>query len=53
MSILYVVFYDVLSPYVGELNISNPFVMVSLNSPSIAGIFIYLIYGGWRGMANF
>ncbi len=53
MSILYIIFYDILSPYVGELNISNPFVMVSLNSPSIAGMFIYFIYGGWQGMKHF
>ncbi len=53
MSLLYILFYDQLSTVVGELNISNPFVMVSLNSPSIAGIFIYFIYGGKNGIIKF
>ena len=53
MSVLYIIFYDTLAPFVGELNISNPFVMVSLNSPSIAGIIIYFIYGGFQGMESF
>ena len=53
MSVLDIIFYDTLAPFVGELNISNPFVMVSLNSPSIAGIIIYFIYGGFQGMESF
>ncbi len=53
MSVLYIIFYDTLAPFAGELNISNPFVMVSLNSPSIAGIIIYFIYGGFQGMESF
>ncbi|WP_313131504.1 hypothetical protein [Anaerocolumna sp.] len=53
MSFLYVIFYDMLSPYVGTLDLSNPFVIVSLNSPSIAGVFIYFIYGGGKGMLKF
>lgn len=53
MSLIYILFYDFLSPLVGELNISNPFVMVSLNSPSVAGVFIYFIYGGKKGFVKF
>ena len=53
MSILYVLFYDLLHPYVGELTLSNPFVIISLNSPSVAGILIFFLYGGVKGLKQF
>lgn len=53
MSILYIIFYDFLYPYVGELTLSNPFVIISLNSPSIAGIFIFFLHGGVKRVVQF
>lgn len=53
LSILYIAFFDVLAPLVGPLDMGNPIVIFTLNSPSIAGIIVYLVYGGWGALFSF
>lgn len=53
LSLVYLAFYDVLSSGFGELTLSNPLVILTLNSPSVAGILVYFIYGGWSAVCKF
>lgn len=53
LSLIYILCYKQLSPIFGQLNMSNPLVVIALNSPSIAGVFVYCIYGGKRSLLQF
>ncbi len=49
---LYMAFYDTLSKIFGELSFSNPGVVISLYSPSIAGLIVYGMMGGRKAIFN-
>lgn len=49
---IYMMFYDTLSKIFGEVSFSNPGVVLSLYSPSIAGIIVYAIMGGKKAIIN-
>ncbi|MGT2894505.1 hypothetical protein ACVR0A_08840 [Streptococcus downei] len=53
ISLLYVLCYKQLSPIFGKLNMSSPLVVIALNSPSIAGVFVYYMYGGKKSLLQF
>ncbi|EFQ56853.1 hypothetical protein HMPREF9176_1021 [Streptococcus downei F0415] len=53
ISLLYVLCYKQLSPIFGKLNMSSPLVVIALNSPSIAGVFVYYMYGGKKVCCSF
>lgn len=46
----YMIFYDTLSKIFGEVSFSNPGVVLSLYSPSIAGIIVYCLMGGKKAI---
>ena len=48
----YMAFYDSMSKIFGELSFTNPWVVLSLYSPSIAGLIVYAMIGGWKAIWN-
>ncbi|MEF2920568.1 MAG: hypothetical protein U0O22_08915 [Acutalibacteraceae bacterium] len=53
ISLLYAISYDTMASLLGELTLSNPVVVVALNSPGVAGLIIYLIYDGFKGLKDY
>lgn len=53
VSILYILFQNILKPIFGEITLENPLVVIALNSPSVAGIIVYFLYGRVQGVASF
>lgn len=51
--LLYVLFYDRLVPVFGELELTNPLVILALNAPSVIGLIIYFWYDGLRGLGGY
>lgn len=48
--ILYIFFGETITPILGELTITHPIAILALYAPSIAGICVYLVFGGLKGM---
>lgn len=53
LSLIYVAFQETLTPLIGVPNTSNPLVVLALNSPSMAGIFVYFLLGGGNAVLKF
>jgi hypothetical protein len=50
--LLYVTFSRYLVPIFGPLSMNHPVVILSLYSPSIAGLLVYYIFGGWAAVGR-
>lgn len=53
ISLLYAISYDTMASLLGELTLQNPIVVIVLNSPGVAGLIIYLIYGGFSSLKDY
>ena len=53
LAIFYGVAWDFAVSVFGPLELFNPLVIIILHMPGIAGILMYGLYDGWRGIANF
>lgn len=53
LTLFYLLRYDLAVSVLGQLELTNPVVIVILNSPAIAALAILLHYDGVRGVANF
>ncbi|MBR3771152.1 MAG: hypothetical protein IKL07_02675, partial [Clostridium sp.] len=51
--LLYVIFHDVMVSAFGEMTLTNPLINIALNMPGIAGLFIYFLYDGAKGLKNY
>lgn len=46
-ALLYVTLAGLLVPLIGELTMTHPLIIFALFSPSLAGLLVYYVYGGW------
>ncbi|MFT4295993.1 MAG: hypothetical protein QM582_11345 [Micropruina sp.] len=53
LTIFFLADFDLATRVVGDLQLTNPLVVVILHSPAIAALLIFFLYDGWRGVANF
>lgn len=53
LALFYAIDYDFAVSVLGELVLVNPAVIIILHTPMIAGLLIYFLYDGARGLANF
>ena len=49
---LFMIFNDFFAKIFGDASFTNPIVMVALYSPSIAGLVVYGLMGGWKAIKN-
>lgn len=49
---LFMIFNDFFAKIFGDASFTNPVVMVALYSPSIAGVVVYGLMGGWKAIKN-
>ena len=53
LALFYLINFDVAVAVLGNLELTNPIVVVILHSPAIAAVVIILFHDGLRGLANF
>ena len=50
---LFMLFPDQLTPLFGEISTSNPFFLLAVYAPSLAGVFLVWRHYGWKGLGSF
>lgn len=53
LTVFMMIDYDMVVSVIGELELTNPVVIIILHSPAIAALIVLFAYDGWRGIANF
>jgi hypothetical protein len=52
MAFLFMAFSKYLVPIIGPLSLTHPLVILVLYSPSLAGLLVYYVFGGWRAVGR-
>ena len=52
VGIAYIFFGNFITPVLGELTITHPLAIMALYSPSIAGIIVYIVFGGLKELLS-